>query len=328
MFFSADSMQVACETNRAMNFISRLYAEYMGSMIFHFIGSVNPTPIANAVALTVMVCYTSKVSGGHLNPALTLTHCICGHINPAEMLAYWMAQFGGCIAGALMIAALIPQPNDEQVGCIATHGNIDTVQVVGWEGFATFGFIVPVMTLHWYSLNMPRFQSVGPLMVGLALYSVSLATHDWTGAIVNPARTVASEIIFRCNESHLIVYYISGQVLGAVMASCAIIPWYGIAVNPWYITPTGISCSGLEGEASPKVPQAEWGEAHPRDEGVFDDTHRTPSRGFFECPPRPLDECSRASSCKSLGDCFSMSTNAHVLDVERATVFDRKLETC
>lgn len=226
--------------------MSKAYAEFMGCMVFHFIGSVCPTPIANAVALTTMVFYTAKISGGHLNPALSLTFCILGHTDPLEMIVYWMAQVSGCIVGAMWIAALMPglligqglpdPPYDRLVGCIEVQRGLDKMQVMGWEAFSTFCFIMPVFSVVWYTQNKSGYGSTGPIMVGIALYAVALATGDWTGALVNPARTIGSDLIFSCKQSHYIREYISGQIIGAVLAPLAIVPWYGLSARPWYYT--------------------------------------------------------------------------------------------
>lgn len=224
--------------------LSKAYAEFMGCMIFHFIGSVAPTAIANAVALTTLVFYTAKISGGHLNPAVTLTFCILGHTDPLEMFVYWMAQVAGCIAGAMWIAALIPglqfknglpeAPFDQLVGCVQAHHSITNGQVLGWEAVGAFCFIVPVFSVVWYTQNKSGYGSTGPIMVGIALYAVALAIGDFTGALVNPARTVASDAIFACGHSKLIPFYIVGQVVGACLAPLAIVPWYGLSARPWY----------------------------------------------------------------------------------------------
>eukprot|EP00798_Chlamydomonas_sp_ICE-L_P019572 gene19570-26256_t len=66
----------------AQTLSSWLLAEFTGSMIFHFIGSASPTPAANGIALIVLVYFTAKISGAHLNPAVSFTFMLLGHTNP------------------------------------------------------------------------------------------------------------------------------------------------------------------------------------------------------------------------------------------------------
>lgn len=224
--------------------VGKAYAEFTGCMIFHFIGSVaSSAAAANSVALMVLVYYTAKISGGHLNPSVTLTFTLLGHTNPVEMLVYWAAQIAGCIAGGLWVAALVPQlrvgehasssPNSRS-GCVSPQQDLTDVQVFGWEAVATFCFLVPVFSVVWYTQQKSGYGNTGPIMVGLALYAVALAAGDWSGAFVNPARVLGSHAVFNCDSTSRVPYYVAGQLLGACVAPFVIVPWYGLASNPWY----------------------------------------------------------------------------------------------
>lgn len=229
--------------------VAKAAAEFMGCMMFHFIGSVSPTPAANAVALMVLVHYTAKISGGHLNPAATLTFAVLGHTNPLELLAYWAAQVAGCITGGLWIAALVPQlrigravdalnlqTEIEHAGCVNPHIDLTDAQIFGWEAVATFCFLVPVMSVVWYTQHKSGYGNTGPIMIGLSLYAVALATGGWTGAFVNPARVFGSHAVFRCAATRRVPAYIAGQIAGALATPLAILPWYGLAAQPWWAT--------------------------------------------------------------------------------------------
>lgn len=54
----------------------------------------------NGLALAVLVYATAHVSGGHLNPAVTLGTMLSGHMAPRTGLAYMAAQVLGGIVGA------------------------------------------------------------------------------------------------------------------------------------------------------------------------------------------------------------------------------------
>ena len=51
---------------------------------------------------------TANVSGGHLNPAVTLSTMITGHINVPKGLAYIFVQICGACVGMLMVVCLLP----------------------------------------------------------------------------------------------------------------------------------------------------------------------------------------------------------------------------
>lgn len=226
------------------NLFSKFFAETSACAIFHFIGSISPTPWANGIALMVLVYYTAKTSGAHLNPALTLTFTLLGHTNPIELLVYWIAQTFGTILGALWIALLVPgmsigEPCNENKqciydGCFYPGIEMSHARVFGWEAFGTFCFILPIFSVVWYTLHKEGYGNTGPLMVGLSLIANALAVGPFTGAAFNPARVFASPVVFKCDNSYML-YYILGEFTGAAIVPLIIAPWYGISPTAWYL---------------------------------------------------------------------------------------------
>lgn len=227
--------------------IAKFLMECLGCMIFHFVGSVSPTPTSNALVLLVLVYFSAKVSGAHLNPAISLTFTALGHIHPYEMLVYWTAQISGCILGALWIACLVPalhiRSNTSSLsptttyfdGCFVPNSQLSNAGVFGWEAISTFSFILPIFAVVWYTQNKDGYGNTGPLIVGFSLYANALACGHWTGAALNPARVLGSPAVFNCGNKKHMFYYIIGELTGALVAVIAIIPWYGISINSWYI---------------------------------------------------------------------------------------------
>ena len=219
----------------------RALAECIGCMMFHFIGSVATSygPTANGVVLMVIVYYIAKVSGAHLNPAVTLTFSILGHSHPYEVLVYWFAQLTGCVLGALWIAALVPGSHVRGVddgfdGCFRPDSRISKMQIVGWEGVGTFCFLVPIFSVVWYTQNKSGYGNTGPLIVGLSLMATAMAVGPWTGAALNPARVLASPMVYDCGNAEYLGFYVAGEFLGAALVPFATLPWYGISAHPWY----------------------------------------------------------------------------------------------
>ena len=54
------------------------------------------------------VYITANISGGHLNPAVTIATMITGHIPPLKGLAYIFVQICGACFGMLMVVSLQP----------------------------------------------------------------------------------------------------------------------------------------------------------------------------------------------------------------------------
>lgn len=227
--------------NTQNGLLAKFAVETIGCMIFHFIGSVAPNPYANSIVLMVLVYFCAKVSGAHLNPAVSLTFTALGHINPIEMVTYWTAQIIGCILGALWIACLVPglyirgPAHGQYDGCFIASPELTNSQIFGWEAVSTFNFLLPVFAVVWYTQNKDGYGNTGPIMVGLSLMASVLACGRWTGGALNPARVLGSPAVFNCDNSEKVLYYILGELCGALIAVGAIIPWYGIAANAWYL---------------------------------------------------------------------------------------------
>lgn len=220
--------------------LTKAAAEFTGCMIFHFLGSVSPTATTNAVTLMVMVYYTAKLSGAHLNPALTTTFYLLGYTNPLEVLVYWVAQISGCIFGAMITSAMVPElaigsavtPSDYAVsGCFQAAPGITPSHVFGWEAMGTFCFILPIFSVVWYTQSKSGYGNTGPIIVGLSLYAAASAIGPFTGGAFNPARVVASAVVFKCPGGASIWSYVAGEFAGALVVPIAIIPWYGVSAS-------------------------------------------------------------------------------------------------
>ena len=57
---------------------------------------------AHGLVIAVMVSAVGHISGGHFNPAVTLGFLVTGRLSPVVAGAYWIVQFGGAAAAALL----------------------------------------------------------------------------------------------------------------------------------------------------------------------------------------------------------------------------------
>lgn len=233
------------------NILSKVAAEFIACAMFHFIGSVSPTAYTNGLALMVLVYYTAKTSGAHLNPALSLSFMILGYNNPLEILFYWIAQILGCAFGSLWIALLVPgvyigqqmtgdltKGGEAYDGCFNPSPQLSKAGIFGWEAICTFNFILPIFSVVWYTMNKPGYGTTGPLMVGLSLIVNALVATPFTGGALNPARVLGSMIVFKCANSWTSFYYITGELFAGSIVPLFIIPWYGVCPKAWYFNLT------------------------------------------------------------------------------------------
>eukprot|EP00775_Hariotina_reticulata_P011074 gene11074-11230_t len=191
--------------------VAAVSAEFIGTFLFAFFGGAAPGSVAapaNGIALAVLVYVTANVSGGHLNPAVTIATMATGHTSASRGLAYIAAQIAGSVlASAMHIVTLS--------------------QAFGWEVLMTFLLLV---TIYSVAVGEPSFGIVGPLAIGLALWAVALVGGNYTGAALNPARVLGPAIIFGCYWKAAFVYILA-EVLGALAGSVLSWPLYGTGLQ-------------------------------------------------------------------------------------------------
>jgi aquaporin Z len=74
-------------------------AEFIGSLFFIYVVLATGNPIAIGAALGLVILLTTNISGGHINPAVTIAMASLGKIGTNDIIPYVVAQvFGGLVA--------------------------------------------------------------------------------------------------------------------------------------------------------------------------------------------------------------------------------------
>nr|ART66197.1 MIP1 [Chlamydomonas sp. ICE-L] len=205
-----------------------LLAEFFGTMLFQMFGGSAPAkdttaPAANGFALVALIYAFCNVSGGHLNPAVSFALICTGHIQWWKGLLYMIAQVLGSIFGALIYTALIPDLHigggAGSPGCFGPAPGVTHGHVFGWELMMTF---LLVMTVYASAVATPGHGNTAPLAIGLSLYAAAISGGPYTGASLNPARTIGPAVVFTCNIGVSFLYVFSEFCGGALAAGLSI----------------------------------------------------------------------------------------------------------
>ncbi len=208
----------------------RLVAEALGTFALVFIGAavvvVNGgfpnsgigllgIALAHAVVLSVMITATMTISGGHLNPAVTLGLLATRRIDPLAAAAYIVVQLAAACAGAFLVKALLPAAavRSTLLGVPVIASTISLGQAIGIEAVLTF-FLVCAVFGTAVSPDAPR---VGGFGIGLVLLFDILVGGPLTGAAMNPARAFGPALVAGEWLGH-VVYWV-GPILGALLAA-------------------------------------------------------------------------------------------------------------
>jgi aquaporin Z len=151
--------------------------------------------VALAFGLTVLtMCFAiGHISGGHLNPAITLGLVVGKRFPASDLIAYWVAQVVGGIAaaGVLFVIASGKEgfslSNGFASNGYAEHspGGYSLVACLVAEIVLTCFFLLVVMG----STDKRAPQGFAPIAIGLCLTIIHLVGIPVTNLSVNPARS-------------------------------------------------------------------------------------------------------------------------------------------
>ena len=185
-------------------------AEAVGVMLFvTSIVAVNFNPtfqnIALAGTLTLMILVTATVSGGHLNPAVSLFFFARKAISLVTLIQYLVAQLLGAFAGLYLGYAL----SGSTVTAKITPAGISESGAFIGEVLATTVLIVIIARLA----STDR-AAIIPFAVGIWVLAAS--TFTLTGAQANPAVTFAFMLRDGFTQNHLAI--VLAEIVGALIA--------------------------------------------------------------------------------------------------------------
>jgi glycerol uptake facilitator-like aquaporin len=86
--------------------ISPVLAEYLGTTAFLSSIAFVGTPAVIAGTLFVVILLIGKISGGHVNPAITLWAFLSGKVNQTKAVSYVGAQLAGAVTVYLLSSML------------------------------------------------------------------------------------------------------------------------------------------------------------------------------------------------------------------------------
>ena len=79
--------------------IHKYLAEFVGTIFFVYIILATSNPLAIGAALTVVLFLCSKISGGHVNPAVSVAMAAKGSLPTTDLIPYIVVQIvGGLVA--------------------------------------------------------------------------------------------------------------------------------------------------------------------------------------------------------------------------------------
>lgn len=202
--------------------VGELCAEFAGTMILILFGTGVVAQVVTSsdgslgdhdsiawawgIGVTLGVYVAARLSGAHLNPAVTIALAAFKGFAWRKVLPYTVAQTLGAFVAALIVRAtyadLIAAVDPEHT--IATQGIFSTLPGNGGEGVsiptafldqvvgtAILVFVIFALTTAW---NNPPMANLGPVVVGLLVVAIGMSFGANAGYAINPARDFGPRI--------------------------------------------------------------------------------------------------------------------------------------
>src|SRR4249920_2692860 len=184
-----------------------------GMMGQAFPGVISHTAAVTAPALTVMaiILFMGKISGAHLNPAVSIAFALRRDFPWRRVPGYIVVQLGGATLAALILHAI--------VNVSASYGS--NYPAKGYSAGAAF-WMELILTAGLVSVILGTASGaqnvgvIGAFGVGGYIALAGLWGSPISGASMNPARTFGPDLVGTDFTSYWV--YVAGPLVGAVLA--------------------------------------------------------------------------------------------------------------
>ena len=183
------------------------------------------TALAFGLVLLALAYALGPVSGCHVNPAVTVGFLLAKRISLRDAVGYWIAQFAGGIAGAIVLWGIFESSTQytESVGLGTDGYDAHSMIHVGVAGaflaevILTFLFVFVVLQVT----RQVESAAVAGLAIGLTLAVVHIFGIPLTGTSVNPARSLGPALVVRGDALNQVWLFIVAPCVGGAIAAYA-----------------------------------------------------------------------------------------------------------
>lgn len=222
-------MAVSSRTDlKSRKFYAAVVAEFIGTLLLVLVacgstlqggdpvqsGTVRIS-LSFAFSIASIVWAIGNVSGGNINPGVSIAFFVTRRMSLVGFVLYVIAQTLGGLTGAAILYALQPANYTGNLGTPSLSAGINDVQGFFIETFLTF-----VLVLVVFASCDERRGDVGgsvPLQIGVAIGMCHLWGVPLTGAGMNPARSFGPAAITNSLSANHWIYWI-GPLLGGILA--------------------------------------------------------------------------------------------------------------
>jgi len=173
--------------------------------------------LAYGLAVAAMTEIAGPISGGHLNPAISLGTWATRRMGTWRLLGYVIVQLAGAVAAAQTLTAVMPESAWQAagLGTPALASSLTRAQGMALEAVLTFA-----VALVFFRTTAVSGKASG-WAVGTAVAAAALVALPVTGAALNPARAFGPALVASHWANHGVWWVgpLAGGVIGAWVGS-------------------------------------------------------------------------------------------------------------
>jgi glycerol uptake facilitator protein len=218
-------------------------------------GGYTNVTIAWGLAVTMGIYLSGKLTGGHLNPAVTLALAVFRGFSWRKVLPYMAAQVAGAFCGAALVfwnyhpAILAKDPGLERTaGIFTTFPAFPTMPAAGFldQVIGTALLLLLILAII-DDRNLPS-GNLTPILVGLVVVAIGMSFGALHGYAINPARDFGPRQLtvvagYRNNGltdgTGTFLVPILGPLLGGLIGAAV----YDLGIRRWLQAPNSSSAS-------------------------------------------------------------------------------------
>jgi len=203
----------------------RLFSELYGTFLLVIVaagggmmGQAFPNTITRTAAVVApglmvmgIIMFMGKVSGAHLNPAVSVAFSLRGDFPWRRVPGYVVVQLIGATVAALLLRGVIDV--SAKYGSNYPASSFSDWRAFLMEALLTLGLVSVILGTASGAQNIGIFGAIG---VGGYIALAGLWGSPISGASMNPARTFGPDLVARDFGSYWV--YVVGPLLGAVVA--------------------------------------------------------------------------------------------------------------
>ncbi|MCR5505418.1 MAG: aquaporin [Bacilli bacterium] len=223
------------------NLLKKAVAEVIGTFVLVFFacgvaaltgGNLVPTALAFGLVIVAMAYSIGRISGCHINPAVSLGCLLTKRMTVKEFIVYVLAQLVGGILGAVAIFGIMKMSGiaiaDTAASNLAVNYAVTGKLTAGGIFGALLTEVVLTCVFVYVILNVTAENSgagkKAGLIIGFTLTLVHLLGINLTGTSVNPARSIATalgNLIYTGKATALVQVwmFIVGPLVGGALAA-------------------------------------------------------------------------------------------------------------